>query len=213
MEEVPAIENNHKLPSSSPCRPDPRAHPLALICITINVDVISPIPLPSTCTTSTPPRRPHASRPADAANWHPGAHPPSSLTPLLLMLEGALQASPAQQAAGAEDEGPDDELVLARVAGEALRHHILLRGPFADGQVVLQAKGAVALGARGRGGARQEHRWLLLAVGAVGGRGGRGGRGSRRLGRRRRVCWRVACTQRNDGAILEACAFAECWRC
>lgn len=80
-------------------------------------------------------------------------------------LEHPPDGGPAQQAGGAEDEPPDDELVLAAVALEARGEHVRLQvrlqvHVLADGQVLRQAEGARALGARRR-------RRALLVVGVL----------------------------------------------
>ncbi len=60
-------------------------------------------------------------------------------------------ASPAEKAGGAEDEAPHDDLVLAAVALDAGGQHVGVfgGGVLADGQVLRQAVGVRALGARG----------------------------------------------------------------
>jgi hypothetical protein len=59
-----------------------------------------------------------------------------------------LQTSPSQQPCCAEKESPYDDLVFAAVPLEAHGDYILLLGAFADGQVVRQTEGPVALRAR-----------------------------------------------------------------
>jgi hypothetical protein len=67
------------------------------------------------------------------------------LLPLTLFFHDALQPSPAEQSRRAENEPPDDDLVLGAVALETTRDNVLFLGVLAEGQVVLEAEGAVAL--------------------------------------------------------------------
>lgn len=71
----------------------------------------------------------------------------------LPLVDGLLHARPAQQARGAEDEAPHDELVLAAVALEAHGRHVLVGGALADRQRLRQAEAPVALAAGRRRGA------------------------------------------------------------
>lgn len=117
----------------------------------------------------------------------------------------ALEGRPPHQAHGADDEGPDDELVLVAVALEAQRRDVVLLGVFAEVDALAQAEGLGALGARLGLGPRRVRPRQDSVAGRVGcglraedeGPRGQGG-GAVVLG-----------AQRDDGAVLEAGAFAE----
>lgn len=79
-------------------------------------------------------------------------YPAAAAAPLPLV-DGLLHGRPAQQARGAEDESPHNELVLAAVALEAHGRHVLVGGALADRQRLRQAEAPVALAARRRRGA------------------------------------------------------------
>jgi hypothetical protein len=53
--------------------------------------------------------------------------------------------SPPQQSGRAEQKAPDNDLVLVAVALEAGCFNVLFLGVLADGEVVFEAEGAVAL--------------------------------------------------------------------
>lgn len=154
------------------------------------------LPLPSTDRRIAPPV---LARQANAAETNSGG--------LLALpkLHGPLDARPAQQAQRADDEAPDDDHVLPRVALEAHGHHVLLLGVPADGQVVGEAEGAGALRARVGGGAS--------GVGRR--RAGERVQGAQEIGggRRRVGGGAVFGPEAHDGAVAEAGAFAERWGC
>ena len=60
---------------------------------------------------------------------------------------------PAEQANGAKDEDPDDDLVLVAVTLEAHGGNVVLGRVLAEGDALAEAEGLCALGARGGGGA------------------------------------------------------------
>lgn len=163
-------------------------------------------------------------------------YPAAAAAPLPLV-DGLLHGRPAQQARGAEDKPPHDELVLAAIALEAHGRHVLVGGALADRQRLRQAEAPVALAARRRRGAAlraagQPPPVLALAIGGglkvctaqgvlvvsravvvvvwVGGAFGRG------LVLRGGPRWGAACGGLGlyfyDRAVGEAGAFAEC-RC
>ncbi|KAH8165587.1 hypothetical protein CIB48_g2637 [Xylaria polymorpha] len=89
-------------------------------------------------------------------------------------LVDALGGGPAQQAGGAEDEAPDDDLVLAAVALDAGGEDVGgvgVDGVLADGQVLGQAEGVGALGAGGLGAELDEGAILEARALAEQGRG------------------------------------------
>lgn len=162
---------------------------------------VRPLPFASS-STSTSPREPHSTNIPPSLGIPTGNQPPyhphytpSPLIPTFLPLpfhsrvNNPFYPRPAQQAGGAEDEAPDYDLVLVAVALEAGGDDVFFFGVFADGEVVFEAEGAVALGAGGGGGSGGEE-----AGGWVGGGG---------------VV--VEGAEGNDGAVCEAGAFAESW--
>lgn len=122
----------------------------------------------------------------------------------------ALEGRPPHQTDGADDEGPDDELVLVAVALEAQRRDVVLLGVLAEVDALAQAEGLGALGARlGLGPRRVRSRQDGVAGLVVCELRAEDDGPQRLLARGRGGGAFVLGAQWDDGAVLEAGAFAE----
>lgn len=120
-------------------------------------------------------------------------------TPFSQPVDPRLDESPAQESGGEDEEDDDDGLVLDGVALEAGREDIFFTGVFADRQVIVETEGAGAVGAGELVLMLLRRSWRILVP--VGKKADvLAFRGGRRRGRR---------VESNDGAIVEADAFAE----
>lgn len=133
--------------------------------------------------------------------WHRGVALPSQ-SRALAPRNNLLECSPAQQADCTNDESPHNNLVLVAVTLEAQRRDILLCSALAKADALLETERLCALGTRLGLGARLQLRADLVCGGKVAVvedcRAAELGRGSFTLG-----------AEGDDGAVLEACAFAK----
>ena len=75
--------------------------------------------------------------------------------------------SPGKQTGRTEDEAPHDDPVLDSVALEAVVVYVLELGVLADGEVVAQAEGFVALSARGGSSRAGEEEFVIVVLAEV----------------------------------------------